>query len=393
MMHKNRTYGMLSILLCALFFMSACTTVDIQKTEEDLTAQAEHTIEQFTGSEEETETETISHISQGKLAYDALTDKEKQIYDEVLDAILNQKESVMVSTVDEGELEVAYHAVNADYGGLFWVSGYSYTQYQISDIKTGMEFTPQYTMSAEERENMQAQVDQKVAEMLSGISVSDSDYAKAKYVYETLARGIEYDANAENNQNILSVFLSGRTVCQGYACATQYLLNQLNVPCVIVSGSTDGTPHAWNMVVLDGAPYYLDTTWGNAEYSNGDTTLTGIVNYDYLNITTAELTKTHRIETEFPLPECNSNLDNYYVKEGLYYTDWYPDEIGALYRNAWESGNSMVSVKFADAALYGKARNYFIENQGLGDYCKGLKSFYYLENEEQNVLTIHFGER
>lgn len=393
MMHKNRTYGMLSILLCALFFMSACTTVDIQKTEEDLTAQAEHTIEQFTGSEEETETETISHISQGKLAYDALTDKEKQIYDEVLDAILNQKESVMVSTVDEGELEVAYHAVNADYGGLFWVSGYSYTQYQISDIKTGMEFTPQYTMSAEERENMQAQVDQKVAEMLSGISVSDSDYAKAKYVYETLARGIEYDANAENNQNILSVFLSGRTVCQGYACATQYLLNQLNVPCVIVSGSTDGTPHAWNMAVLDGAPYYLDTTWGNAEYSNGDTTLTGIVNYDYLNITTAELTKTHRIETEFPLPECNSNLDNYYVKEGLYYTDWYPDEIGALYRNAWESGNSMVSVKFADAALYGKARNYFIENQGLGDYCKGLKSFYYLENEEQNVLTIHFGER
>ena len=112
-----------------------------------------------------------------------------------------------------------------------------------------------------------------------------------------------------------------------------------------------------------------------------------------MNITTAELTKTHRIETDFPLPECDANLDNYYVKEGLYYTDWYPDEMGALYRNAWESGNSVVSLKFADAALYMEAKDYFIKNQGLGKYCNGLENYYYLENPEQNILTIHFGER
>lgn len=392
-MRRNTKYGMLSILFCMLLFLTACTKADIQKTKENLVTQAEHEIAQFDSSEKGTEDDSVSHISEGKLAHDALNDTQKQIYDEVLDAILNQKESVMVSTVDEKELEVAYDAVNADYGGLFWVSGYIYTQYKISDIRTGLKFTPQYTMSLEERENAQAQVDQKAAEMLGGISNADSDYAKAKYVYETLARGVEYDSEAENNQNILSVFLGGRTVCQGYACATQYLLNQLGVSCVVVTGSTDGTPHAWNMAVLDGEPYYLDTTWGNARYLNGNDELAGIVNYDYLNVTTAEITKTHRIETDFPLPECQDNLDNYYVKEGFYYTDWYPDEIGALYRNAWESGIPVVSVKFADAALYSEAKKYFIENQGLGDFCNGLRSFYYQENLEQNILTVHFREQ
>ncbi|MEE1248117.1 MAG: transglutaminase domain-containing protein [Lachnospiraceae bacterium] len=392
MMHRNRKYKILFLLVCGLVSISACAKVDVHKVKEDLLTQAEREIE-LTGTQEDTEEEKVSCISEGKLAHDVLTEEQKQIYDEVLYAILNQKESVMLSHIDERDLDIAYHAVNADYGGLFWVSGYAYTQYKMGDIIMGLEFTPQYTMSLEERETMQAQIDQKAEEMLRGISIADSDYAKAKYVYELLAKEVEYDTEAENNQNILSVFLEGRTVCQGYACATQYLLNQLGVPCVIVTGSTDETPHAWNMAVLDGAPYYMDTTWGNAKYLNGNAEFDGIINYDYLNIMTAELTKTHRIETDFPLPECDSNLDNYYVKEGLYYTDWYPDEIGALYRNAWESGTSVVSLKFADTALYVEAKDYFINNQGLGEYCDGLKSYYYLENPEQNILTIHFGER
>ena len=392
MTYRHRKCKKIFLLIVSLLLMSACAKVDVHKVKENLLTQAERKIE-LISTEKEAEDEKVPCISEGKLAYDALTEEQKQIYDEVLYAILNQKESIMLSTVDDGELEVAYQAVNADYGGLFWISGYVCTQYKIANIVTALEFTPQYTMSLEERETMQTQVDERAAEMLGGITMADSDYAKAKYVYELLAREIEYDTEAENNQNILSVFLEGRTVCQGYACATQYLLNQLGVSCVIVTGSTDGTPHAWNMAVLDGAPYYMDTTWGNAKYLNGNAELNGIVNYDYLNITTAELTKTHRIETDFPLPECDANLDNYYVKEGLYYTDWYPDEMGALYRNAWESGNSVVSLKFADAALYMEAKDYFIKNQGLGKYCNGLENYYYLENPEQNILTIHFGER
>ena len=62
-------------------------------------------------------------------AYSTLDNETKKVYDEVLAAILEQKEEVTVSTVETDVLEKAYKAVCADYGGLFWVSGYVYTQY------------------------------------------------------------------------------------------------------------------------------------------------------------------------------------------------------------------------------------------------------------------------
>ena len=71
-------------------------------------------------------------------------------------------------------------------------------------------------------------------------------------------RTVNYDLNAENNQNIISVFLEGRTVCQGYACATKYLMDLLDIPCTIVTGTANGEPHAWNLIELDGAYYYMD---------------------------------------------------------------------------------------------------------------------------------------
>ena len=156
-----------------------------------------------------------------------------------------------------------------------------------------------------------------------------------------------------------------------------------------MTGTTNNESHAWNLVQLDGAYYYIDTTWGNSTYSDGEDAK--FVNYDYLNITTAELLATHTITMDFALPDCASTEDNYYRKEGLYYTDWYPEEIGKHYKQAWENEKGNVAIKFADAALYQEAKKYFITEQHLGDFCEGLKSFYYLENEPQNILTITFG--
>ena len=78
------------------------------------------------------------------------------------------------------------------------------------------------------------------------------------------------------------------------------------------------------------------------------------------------------------------------MREGHYYTDWYPEEIGALYQAAWENGTGPVAVKFADSALYTEAKEYFISGQHIGDFCSGLRSFRYRENQELGVLTVYF---
>ena len=65
------------------------------------------------------------------------------------------------------------------------------------------------------------------------------------------------------NQNIISVFLNKKTVCQGYANATQYLLTLLGIPAVVVTGTAEGDTHAWNLVQLDGCMLFMNiATYG-----------------------------------------------------------------------------------------------------------------------------------
>ena len=71
------------------------------------------------------------------------------------------------------------------------------------------------------------EIDAAASRILSGISPDAGDYEKVKYVYDTLIRETDYELGAPDNQNIYSVFVNHVSVCQGYAKATQYLLNRL----------------------------------------------------------------------------------------------------------------------------------------------------------------------
>lgn len=323
-------------------------------------------------------------------AYLTLNDDAKEVYHEILTTILEHEEKIEVSTLDVDMLEEAYRAICADYGGLFWVSGYVYTQYSKGGEPTGMEFQPKYTMDAGQREEIQQQIDASVEELLAGISITDSDYAKAKYVFEILVQNVDYDAEAENNQNIISAFLNRATVCQGYACATEYLLRLLGIQSVIVTGNANGESHAWNLVRLDGNYYYMDTTWGNSRYLDSDSQMEKYVNYNYLAITSEEISRTHILDTSFTLPECTHVEDNYFIKENRYFEEWNPERIGALLAESWNTGGGDVAVKFASVDLYERALQYFITDQHISDYCENISSIFYLEDKEMYVLTFHF---
>ncbi len=323
-------------------------------------------------------------------AYLTLEEEEQRVYNEMLDAIIKHEESIEVSTLDIDLMERAYKAISADYGGLFWVSGYVYTQYTRNGEPEGMEFAPKYTMSYDEREQIQKQIDASVEELLAGISITDSDYEKAKYVFEILVQNVDYDTNANNNQNIISAFLNRATVCQGYACATQYLMRILGIQSAIVTGNANGESHAWNLVCLDGEYYYMDTTWGNSRYLDNDSQMEKYVNYNYLAITSEEIGRTHILDNSFLLPECTGMKNNYFVRENRYFSEWNPDTIGAVLAETWKKGGGDVAVKFSSPELYSQALEYFIASQHIADYCTGISSINYLEDKALLVLTFHF---
>lgn len=341
---------------------------------------------QSSGSEE-TPHEAVFRSS---YVYGTLTEEEKTVYDEILACILSHESKVTVSTLDKDLLDRCYEAVNADHGGLFWLDGYVYTIYRLAGNVTDLEFSPKYTMDYEERLAMQQSIDASVEQLLGGVSLSDSDYDKAKYVFETLVSTLEYDLSAPENQNIISAFVYRRTVCQGYACATQYLLSQLGIQSFIVTGTANSENHAWNMVCLDGSYYCMDTTWGNSLVSASDDRTGKFCNYAYLNTTTEDLRKTHHSDSLFPLPESSNMENNYYVKEGLYFSEWLPDDMGELISTAWFSGPRPITLKFSDSTLYQKAMSYFITEGHMADFCPGLTNYTYFTDADQNVMTIIF---
>lgn len=341
--------------------------------------------ERYHGSRQPVRQESVERISMDKYAYGQLDATAQAVYDEVLHAILEHKEKIEVSTLDTGVLEQAFYSVRADYGGLFWIEGYTYTEYYNGDQVTGLEFAPHYTMTRDRREELQQAVDAAAEQMLGGISSEDADYQKARFVYDTLINTVAYRPQAENSQNILSVFLNRETVCQGYACAVQYLFERLGIPCVVVTGTAAGQAHAWNMVMLDGNYYYMDVTWGNSAYQNSGSESCKYVNYSYFAMTSEELLLTHEPDAFLQLPECTQREDSYFVQEGYYFTDWYPQEIGYVLSGLKDG---IVQIKFADAALYRQAQEYFIEQQNIRDYYEMENSFYYMTDDELCVLTF-----
>lgn len=99
-------------------------------------------------------------------AYETLTAEQKTVYDEVYRIILAHDSKVKVSTCDEKVLEKAYRSVIADHGGIFWVSGYNYTQYTMGKKIVSIDFSPSYTMERTERDSYQRRIDAVVDSIL-----------------------------------------------------------------------------------------------------------------------------------------------------------------------------------------------------------------------------------
>lgn len=335
----------------------------------------------------------VESVSGGRYVYESLAEEDRKVYDQMLDAINSYEDEVTLSASNGQKLEDIFECIKADHGELFWVDSFCYTQYQRNGETQKLSFSPNYSMTKEQRDAMQRRIDGCVQTYLDGIEKDAGDYEKVCEIYRSLIEKVNYNVNAENNQNIISVFLDGETVCQGYASAMQYLMSLLGIPCVTVTGTAGGGPHAWNMVQLGGEWYYLDVTWGNSAYHDEEENNVKYVEYDYLNVTSEELLRTHSPHVKFTLPECTAVEYNYYVQTGKYFESFgeaEQEKIGGIFKEAYENGAHNISVKFSSNELCGQARQYFLSDYHIQDYCSGLESVYYNTDSGLNIFTVIF---
>lgn len=358
---------------------------------EETTGEGQTEEREGTEGEEGAEAE-VDGMSYG---YAHISEEAQLVYRQILACIESYEESVEVSTKDADLLEEAYRALMSDRGDLFYVNSYSYVQYtNAKDEILSLEFKPAYTMSEGEKEAYQSSIDEIVSSTyLSRISEEMTDYEKALTMFEALIENVSYQKGAEQNQNIISSFVYGQTVCQGYASAYQYLMQLLGIPSFIVTGTASGSSHAWNMIFLDGNWYNVDVTWGNASYSldgQGEgQEIDNYVNYAYFCIGNALLNQTHEAEQIYELPETSSDQDSYYVHEGLYFTGLDVNAMDQILAQAYSEQRSC-SMMMADEESYQEVLDFYITKQNITAPCPGITSIKYIQDPVCHVLIFQF---
>lgn len=257
--------------------------------------------------------EKAMYATSGMIRYSfSKLDKEGRVlYRDIYAILINHAEDVIINSKDVDKVDKVFQLVMNDHPEIFYVTGYSMEEYTLNGVVTKIKFSGTYDRTRDDVEAKKPIIDAYVERCIAAAPVDGSDYDKAKYIYEYIINNTEYDINSSDNQNILSVFGNGKSVCQGYAKANQYLLNKLNIPCLLISGTVQkGDAHSWNMAYVDGQWTNIDVTWGDASYMNIDTKETwNKISYDYLCKSDSEFSGTHYPDNLIEVPKASTIVE------------------------------------------------------------------------------------
>jgi len=156
----------------------------------------------------------------------------------------------------------------------------------------------------------------QIAKALDGYTT----YEKIKYVHDWLINNLTYDTTyqEENIHNIYGALTNANVVCEGYARAYKYILDGLEIPCLLISGTATNSEgktesHAWNDIKIDDKWYAIDLTWDDPIITEGSE-LSDNSRYKYflkgsdtfyINHTENGVLSEKSIEFEFPKIEKN----------------------------------------------------------------------------------------
>lgn len=389
---KNSVKIISILLVFQLSVLSACG-----KTEEIKVQEAEERTDISVTMAGETEAKAASvqkeeeYLFENCYYYEQLSEAQQEIYKQVYRALTKRTE-VAVSTLLPQELDKVYTCVLNDHPEIFYTESYICTTHSRNNETVKLSFRGQYTYDESESADRIALMEKEKERILSGIPQGATDFEKIKYVFDTLVNETEYVTDAKDNQNICSVLIGQESTCQGYAKATQYLLNGAGIDTTLVTGNVAGESHAWNLVMSDGEWYYLDTTWGDVDYQslqeNSVDKEVMPVNYDYFLIASDRLYETHTPSRIVPLPDCAATADNYYVHEGLYVTGLDARLLHEIFAKAYEKGEGIVRFQCANDAVFEQVSAYLLEEQHIFDFVDTLNSVPYFDNPETDTFCF-----
>ena len=130
----------------------------------------------------------------------------------------------------------------------------------------------------------ESQIEEELNNIIDGLS--GNTYNKVKQVHDYLIDNITYDSdsNLDMSHSIYGALVNNLAVCDGYAKAYKYILDNIGISCVEVCGVAQNSNgeienHAWNDVLIGGNWYAVDVTWDDPIIVGGRGTLTEELRY------------------------------------------------------------------------------------------------------------------
>ena len=285
--------------------------------------------------------------------YSKLNNREKKAYKKIYAAMQNHESSVTINGFIETDIPKLISAINFDNPHLFFVDFH----YELQSDLFSQTVILKYIYNKADTVILTEKVKKVCNKILSKVT-GKTEFEKELSLHDILARNVLYDDVAKDNllkfharsNTVLGVLFYKTAVCEGIAKTFKFLLNALDLKCVVVKGkaadelsgivSTD-IFHAWNMVKIDDKPYYVDLTW-DINLSDKD-----IIRHDYFNLTDTDIAIDHSIDKS--LPSCKAHDDNYFYKNGLIITR--RSDLRRIVADKITKGENSIEFKILDEVI------------------------------------------
>ena len=187
-------------------------------------------------------------------------------------------------------------------------------------------------------DEMRAEFDRAVSEVISMIDPTDSEYEKELAIHDYLTGNVTYDRELTKYSAVerytqpgcrsYGALIHKRTICTGYTHAFQYLCYMVGIN----SGRVYGKGHVWNSVKVDGEWYQADVTWDDPLDEND---CDGYQHHRYFNLTSEQMYEVHPLSPYqddwiFVVPECTATENAYKGRDIAQLDETDAEAVGAI---------------------------------------------------------------
>lgn len=275
-----------------------------------------------------------THYEASDATQKSLSDAQRQsLWDTLHNGILASQSKIDISsfklTRNDENVSLLGDLIYDSMPDCFHVTGYSYS-YNSSNKITSVK--PKYSVTADEYKTMFGEVEAAADKILDGIKGNDKlgEVEKALLIHDRLALSCEYDYNyTANRYNIYGALALGTSVCEGYAEAYDYLLDQVGIESYLCQSSA--LYHAWNIVYINDIPYHVDVTWDDIAWETGERGAIGAVKHDNFLRSSDGIHATKHTASDYDTTPTDTTYDNYFwqnsqtafqlVEDEIYYID------------------------------------------------------------------------